>query len=171
VIRTPIDFERLIGAEDFSLTKLISPPPEVEAGVRALLAAIFDDLPEIDSEDPRLVTAYLESIKDPLGDLYAIGLQLVARTITGRMALSGATVPGAPGSVPWRRTQFVVATRPCFFRTSGDGLVHVLASRCSSAADGLTAEGAEVRAWASEEGLDVAFEGSIPWCDTCFLER
>lgn len=169
VIETPSDFRGLMG-DGYSLEVFVRPEPEREPEVRHTIEAIFNDLEYISPQDPELFSSYLDSIQEPLADLKAFGLQLAAHKTQGTLEVPAGAFPAADqqlGPVPWSQTYFFVTPRPCFYRVGDDGNVHMLGIGCEADHE-LTQKGAAVHWWTAP-AVEVAFEGAVPWCNTCFL--
>ncbi len=169
VIKTPTDFEPTINSYSYTIHKLFQVPPDIEPAIRHILDAIFNDLPYISSDEPGLIATYLDAITEPLVKLIEFELQLGAVNTTGKMNIPAGTLDSEEDiEVPWTQTHYFIAINPCFYRPSGDDHVHILGVKCQGERT-LLLEGTEIRHWASHESVEQAFEGIVPWCDTCFL--
>ena len=154
---------------------LASPGPSIEPEARAAVAGIFDDFPLITAADRPVVTAYLERIEEPLRRLQSIGFQLFGVQTRG-------TYRTPEGDVPdWRRSHFVIAPDPCYFRVEhggeegGEGIViHRLASSCDVGMRHLVrALCSEVglTAWPAFDAVQIDYELNVPWCPLCCLDE
>lgn len=168
-IRTATDFESTMGAGAMSLRKLVKTTPEIDRDFRRILDSIFRDLSYIDSEEPGMVSCYLDGIADPLDELYALGysLQHVQSHAEYEMA-------GAPQKVRVPLAVYFVAPEPCYFAWShesgGIGAIHVLGA-CPDATRRLIL--------AEEDGIHLlhsrlVIEALIPeedrrWCPICAM--
>ncbi len=116
-IRTPTDFKRTMDCEDYVLHEWVTPPAEVEPDVRHTLDEIFsEDLQAVGGEAD-LTRYYLDSIRDPLQALQAMGLQLVSVLTSGKLTLPAATFEiEEEKTMPWRRVHYIVATEPAYYR-------------------------------------------------------
>lgn len=171
-LRTPTDFEATMGFEDYVLQKWISPPPDIETDVRGTLDEIFEDLQDIGSDDSELTSAYLDGITEPLRRLQQFGLQLVAVVTAGKMTFpAGMLGSEADTQTPWRRSTYVVAPDPCYYRLVAESppKVHKLGVDCPGARTVTTLRNGAVVAYGSYEAVEQDYEGVVPWCETCEL--
>jgi hypothetical protein len=168
LIETPTDFETTIGGDASRIVYLVRLAPSVEPNVREALSAIFDDLQYISPDERDVVSTYLDSIEEPLRTLRALGIQLAAAQTSGKLVVSGMIGRDEPAEMPATITVYLVAPRPCFYRPANDPHVHLLGIDCDGERT-LLAEGATGRSWPSREAVNQAFEGTVPWCDKCFL--
>src|SRR5262245_19549770 len=123
LIRTPTDFGRCLGSlGDYIKKPLVSPPPEIEAAFRRALDEIFQDLQYIDSGDHDVLASYLEGIKSPLDDLYALGFSLFALVTRGTLTLPDTALgPPTQREIPnWSRTYYLVVPTNGLFRVGED---------------------------------------------------
>jgi len=126
-VRTPTDFRQTMrGAGDFVIHEWVEPSPEAEPAYRQMVEAIFNDLSYISADDPGLVSAYLEGLAEPLRDLDALGLQLMALPTRGTIEIQGVA---GPARMPWSRTHYVIAPAWAAFRGQR-GFVHLLGTAC-----------------------------------------
>jgi hypothetical protein len=169
-IHTPTDFRATVSACEFTVHTVVGLPPEVEPEIRRRVDAIFEDLPYIDAGDYALTSSYLESIEQPLAELRAVGLQLVAVSSTGTMSWPAHGPDELAQAMPWSRTTYLVASDPSYFHLQGEDEVHVLGAQCP-AARRLVAGDARAAFWPAVRLVDAHFEGSVPWCTTCLLDR
>ncbi len=152
-----------------SVETLLPTPPEVEPDIRHVLDAIFQDLQYIDCSEADLVSAYLDGIERPLEIVRRLGFQLAATTTKGKLTWpAGILGQEEPTELAVTKATYFLAPRPCFYRPAGDDHVHVLGVDCDGER-GLTREDARVRSWGSRQVVERNFEGTVPWCDTCFL--
>jgi hypothetical protein len=161
-----------MGFEDYVLQKWISPPPEIEPEVRGTVDEIFEDLQYIGSDDPGLTSAYLDGIAEPLALLQQFGLQLVGFVTSGKITVPAGTLGSeAETTMPWRRTIYVVAPNPCYYRLVDEkpAKVHILGVDCSGARTVTKLQNGAVPAYGSLDAVEQDYEGVVPWCETCEL--
>jgi hypothetical protein len=172
VLRTPMDFEATMGTEDYVLQKWVSPPPAVEPDIRRTIDEVFADLQYIGSDDPGLTAAYLDGISEPLQRLKEFGLQLVGVVTSGKMTMpAGPFGGGQETTVPWRRSIYIVAPDPCYYRLVAESpaQVHKLGVECTGMRAVTKLENGGVAVYGSLDAVEQDFEGAVPWCATCEL--
>lgn len=160
VVRTPTDMRGAIN--DAARVNFILIPEEIEPEIRRAWEGIYADFAYMSPlDEPGLIASYLESIEEPLGDLRALGMQLVYVTSQG-------TISG----VRMGMTDFTIAPSPCYFRTEGDpsALVHMLGAHCDDGHRAFIVEGTAMAVWRSAEAVERSFEhAGTPWCGTCSM--
>lgn len=67
-----------VGGDEYVLSQMYTPPPELEPTIRRAVDAVFQDLAYTDANDTDLTSSYLESITDPLEVLRENGLAIFA---------------------------------------------------------------------------------------------
>jgi hypothetical protein len=170
-VRTPSDFEKTIGAEEYLPCTLAKPNPLVEPLLRKSLDEIFSDLQYISTDERDVVASYLNSIEEPLDNLWAMGFMIFAIVTSGTLK-----TPEGSSISNWRRTYYLVVPKEGFFRVGRElsATVHRFDANCD---DGVTAlskaakEKTPVATWSSPEPIKESLEGNVPWCICCCLDQ
>ena len=166
-ILTPFDFGQTL-SDLFQVEYFYIPSSDKESFFRKICEDIFDDLQYIDSQDPLIVSAYLDTIKEPLEKLKELGLQIIAirrkvKVVQLRVVMD--------------ETLYIVAPDPCYFQVYSDSeqkLVHKLGvENCKEAEKDLSAlkRGDIVFRWFSSLEVEQYFENKVPWCNFCLLSE
>jgi hypothetical protein len=165
LIKTPSDFKRSLGSHGHIVQEWFSAIPQMEPQIRHTIEAIFNDLPLIDVQEPVMVSSYLDAITQPLNDLQALRLQMLAILSTATNKSGGREIPN------WRMTRYIIAPDPCFFATVAPAeatVVHLLDPSCSeSIAVAKNSEMLDIQVFPDLQLLDAQFEHNIPWCPQC----
>lgn len=171
-IKTPSDFARTIDANVTFNHTWITSTPEAEPHIRDTVDAIFCDLDDIDSGERGMVSSYLSSIADPLNELRAMGLQLVAIVESGKLTMPTGTLDREDEvSVPVEAAHYIVATDPAFYRlVDRETLVHKLGVNCDGIRQFTRSKGEHLAVYSSRDSLELAYEHNVPWCAVCQLE-
>lgn len=158
---------------------LVEPRPESEARIRELVDWVFADLWAMEPGEPELITSYIDSIREPLAELRAMGMTFFSVQERRDVFIKGEK-PGEPRpmeDVTYGRF-FLVPIDGCF-REGSDGQrrpLHRFSARCEEAIKTL------LRTTQKELDMSVAVnpmyvitaEGgdpaSVQWCDECFPE-
>lgn len=169
-IKTPTDFKNTIGHHDCVQDVLFDISPEFEPAIRHSLSDIFDDLPYIDSNDPGMVSAYLDSIEKPLNNLNSLGIMLYAISSKGSLRVSsGEVVPD------WHRVYYLVVPADSYYsvmRDESSRLVDSFNPDCTNSVKELldaATNQRSIKIWNNREALKTDLEGNIPWCPDCGL--
>jgi hypothetical protein len=168
-IRTPTELARTTGSHDATTHWLVSPSPEIESEVRRALDEIFADLPYVGGE-PELMRAYLDGVEQPLRRLRELGFQLLGVVVSGTMAIRDHE--GEECRMPWRRTHYIVASNPSYYRLLDEAppRVHKLGVDCVGIRQLIAAKQRKETpfvSYASLEDVERDFEGSVLWCEAC----
>jgi transcriptional regulator with XRE-family HTH domain len=158
---------------------LVEPRPESEARIRKLVDLVFADIWAMEPDEPELTTSYIDSIREPLVELKAMGMTFFSVQERRDVFIKGEK----PGErLPMEDVtygHFFLAPVDGCFREGGDGQSHPLhrfSARCEDAVRTL------LRITQKELDMSVAVnpmyvmtaEGSdaasIQWCDECFPE-
>jgi hypothetical protein len=170
-IRTPTDFERTMGTQDYVLHKWLPDDLEIERETRRLTDRIFADLQYVGGE-AELVRGYLEGVDEPLQDLHERSFQLVGVVTSGQLTLPtlGDLKPIAD-KVPWKRAHYFVAADPAYYRIAEARpvRVHKLGVDCDGMRELTRRDDAEVSVYPSRSAVAEDLEDE-PWCPVCFLE-
>ena len=141
----------------------------MEPVYRQALNTIFDDLECIASDERDLVSAFLNSIEQPLRDLRMLGFAILGIRTTGKMVLQNG------GEMDdWNRVYYLIVPREGFFRVGKDlsATVHRFDPKCEHAIAELVQAAKEktpISVWRPKELLMQQLEGNVPWCFVCCL--
>lgn len=172
VIRTPTDFKRTLGTDDFVLHEWVTPAPEIEPIFRGAVDEIFSDLQDISADEPGIVASYLDQIYQPLMRLQELGIQLVGMVWSGNMQFRAPALGSDEmKSLPWKRTIYVLAPHPAYYSLSEEKPIrtHIFGIDCEGSRKIAAGKGGDVKVWGSREAVERDYEARVPWCDTCFL--
>jgi len=175
-IRLPVDFREFAEGHDSigPTFLLVSPSPDIERALRAATDAIFDADFGICMGDPDLLPSFLNTVEEPLDAIREAGHQLFALQTTGEVTLPESV--GGQKIAKWRRTFFLVAPLPCFFRVERpeppQALVHMLDPNCAEAMGEIPRAHTrefKLRFWNAAAPVHQLYERAAPWCQTCCL--
>lgn len=139
--------------------------PALEPEIRQTIAAMFDDLPYISTDEPGMLSAFLDGVEEPLRKLWEeFGLGVFAV----QQMMSQPPIEGAGGPpMRWPHTIFIVAA-PSTAVLDANGSAHLVRAGCEGLATSV-AQDLVRRAWPSPSVLELQLEGSANWCPTCML--
>ncbi|KPK90161.1 MAG: hypothetical protein AMJ88_16540 [Anaerolineae bacterium SM23_ 63] len=128
-IDTPTDFRATLSFHDFTHSIIPTLNPEFEPAIRRAVDDIFNDLTYIDSDDPPMVSIFLDNIEKPLELLRSFGLSLIAIMTSGKLRIhNGSEIPN------WHRVYYLFVPEGSYFRIGKElegQLVHKFDPQCT----------------------------------------
>jgi hypothetical protein len=174
-ISSPADFCSALGAHSHSIAIWVKLRGEREQSLRHTLDEIFKDLPFVDAQDPESVNDFLNGIELPLESLFDLKVQLFVIRAGGKKTFPAVDHRGGKLIADWEHNSYIVAPDPAFFWIESDDrprIVHMLTASCREGLSALTAYPEDaIRVSPTVKHLSGAFEGEIPWCPLCYLEK
>lgn len=163
-LRTPTDFRRLNGLEMYSINWLLPDDPYVESEIRKAVEIITCDWTLLDFNDPYELSAYLESIKEPLDMVGSLGFGLFFERGFVKVT-SGGTEP-----FPMSVIKITVVERPCVYINEDCQSAPKLHLFNACKVTSLLGEenGAPLAILRKGNCLATLFSDSTDWCETCW---
>jgi hypothetical protein len=166
-IITPSDFEETIGSDLYMKELLFKPNPDFEPLLRNILDRIFKNLELMDKTDYSLLSAYLDSIEEPLRELREMRFQIVAIDSQDYCHFGEKTIPMS-------NIIYFIAPDPCYFKIDSipKSKVHKLGVECEDAIKDLRNaidQKFKIHYWYSKDYLEKFFEKEIPLCNICWV--
>ena len=164
-VRTPTDMRGAIGSHASTINWLLPQKPDIEREVRHAVEAITHDLQYIGSDEPELVSSYLDSIEEPLETLASLGFGL------SYALRSGPAQWGEAKFDDWQTVIFVVSETPLVFTVIHDGepsKLHIL-NGCQATRSNIILQKSE-GTLVLGRGLVVPdwFDEEEHWCTDCW---
>lgn len=170
MISTPTDMRSFVGGHDHAVPHLVSFKEDFEPAIRHAVDTIFQDMQYISSDEPELVSSYLDGIAEPLQKLKRYRVSILAMSTRGTMKMeNGATIPN------WVRTYFLVIPTLGYFKTEGENKkFHHFDPACRSAMSDLNESVRSGKGLSTRlDALSIReeFENDAPWCEHCCLNE
>ncbi len=159
-----------MSADDCVRCTLAQLDPDLEPLVRKSLDLIFSDLQYISPGEPEPVSSYLDSIQEPLSDLWELGFLIFAIVSSGIFKTPQGTIP------TWSRAYYLIVPQGGYFRIGREPseTVHRFDANCQDGVNALVKAVKEqtlITVWPTTEPIKKALEGNVPWCENCCLEE
>ena len=167
IVGTPAEFGQTIIGFEYDVCPLLDLPREFEPVVQKSLDEIFGELANVGQEDAQGVSAYLNTIEQPLERLQQIGVTIFV------IVVSGLTKQVSDVEIAdWRCSYYLIIWKDSYFRVADDLSQHVhrFAPDCRQALDQIAhtmLSKQQLKNWLTTEAVQIDYEGSVPWCPEC----